>query len=92
MEFVARLVDASARIYSLAILAYAVLSYLGSPGAARLRVLLGRAVEPPLARLRNVVPKWTTPTTQFDLSPALLLLIVLVIRWLIVEVIIGVRV
>ena len=76
-------IRAAINIYILLVLAHAVMSWFGSMRGSQVEVFLSRAVEPALKPIRSLIEPLQRGT-GIDFSPAVLILILIILRGLLI--------
>ena len=78
-----RLVEIVISVYALGLIAYAILGWMRNVRTDAARRLLGRLYDPALARIRVAVKPVQLGTTMLDVSPAILLIGLVILKGLI---------
>lgn len=85
MTSLARVIELVVSIYSLGLIAYSLLSWLRSPRTARVRRWLGPFYDPVLTRIRASVKPVQLGGTAMDLSPAIMLVGLVILKALVLH-------
>lgn len=85
MTSVTRVIEVVVSIYSLGLIVYSVLTWLRSPQTARARRWMGSLYDPVLSRIRASVKPVQMAGASLDLSPAILLVGLVILKVLVLN-------